>query len=254
MKVGLQLYSVRELMGENMDKALEKVKEAGYKYVEFAGFFNKTADEINSLLKKHGLKAISVHQNIDTLCSEGNYDYLKEIDVKYAAIPYIGSDSHKGGKDFENTVEKIKKISDDLQKFGIKLMYHNHAHEFKTVEGKYLNDWLIESVGQDRIAPELDVCWSTYGGAKTDEYILKYSGNIPVLHVKDFIYKEKADENDSPLKLTPVGSGCVEWEKVFAAAEKAGTEYYIVEQDSHYGDDPFENVKKSRDFLKKYGY
>ena len=254
MKVGLQLYSVREAMQENMDKALEKVKEVGYDYVEFAGFFDKTADEVNALLEKHGLKAISVHQGISVLSSEGNYEYLKKIGVKYAAVPYIGGDGLKGGEQFDENVRNMKKISDELKNYGIRLMYHNHAHEFKTVEGKYLNDWLIEGVGEDKISPELDVCWSTYGGAETDEYILKYSGNIPVLHMKDFIYKEKENENDEPFKQVPVGSGCVEWEKIFAASEKAGTEYYIVEQDSHYGDDAFENVKKSRDFLKKYGY
>lgn len=249
MKVGLQLYSIRDLMESDMDAALYEVSKAGYEYVEFAGFFGKSAAQINELLSKYDLKAISVHQKYEELITneEGILDFLKDIGIKYSAIPYMSRELHKGNSEYDRIIEDIKNASENLKKYGIQMLYHNHDFEFYTYEGKYLNDWIIESVGKENIIPEIDTCWVKYAGVDLCGYIKKYSGNVPVLHLKDFC-------RENGFKMRPVGYGCQDWKAILDTAQEAGTEYLIVEQDHHYGDDPIDNITKSRSYLKELGY
>lgn len=258
MKIGLQLYSIREEMEKDMDAALSAVSRAGYDCVEFAGFFGKSSDEIKAMLEKYSLEAISAHIDYKELSGNKNgiLDFCREIGIKYVTVPYLGVENHKGTEGYEDIVDEFKKIAEDVKKYGMVFLYHNHDFEFKTYEGKYLNDWLIESVGEDNISPEPDVCWIKYGGAAPVDYITKYSGKVPVIHLKDFIgnVDPKKSKEENGFRMCPVGSGCQDWDAIFDAAERAGAKCFIVEQDDHYGDDAVENVKKSRDFLRSKGY
>lgn len=258
VKIGLQLYSVRDTMEKDMDAALGAVSRAGYDSVEFAGFFGKSADEIKAMLEKYGLEAVSAHIGYEELAENtgGILEMCREIGIKYAAVPYMGPELHKGTDGYDERIDVYKKAAENVKKYGMKLLYHNHDFEFRTYEGKYLNDWLMESVGEENISPEPDVCWIKYGGASPVDYIMKYSGRVPVVHLKDFIGEidpEKSQEENG-FEMRPVGSGCQDWDAILNAAERAGAECLIVEQDHHYGADPFDNVKKSRDFLRSKGY
>ena len=95
-----------------MDAALKAVRNAGYEYVEFAEFYGKTAEEINELLKKYSLKLISVHQNYAEMLENKNniLDFFKKIGIKYAAVPYMGKEHHKGEKYYENAVNDLKRF------------------------------------------------------------------------------------------------------------------------------------------------
>ncbi len=272
-KVGLQLYSVREEMEKDMDGTLAKVKEMGYDYVEFAGYFGKSADEVASLLKKHNLKCIGVHQSYDLFVEQGQkaVDYLKTIGAEYSAIPWMGLESHKGTENYDKRVEEIKKVSDLLSKNGIKMLYHNHDFEFNKLEGKYILEWFLEDVTIEKIKPELDTCWVHYAGVNPSEYILKYKGNLPVVHLKDFVCKNfgagpvyalidsegkeiKNDEKpDLGFEYRPCGDGIQDFKAILDACTKAGTEYVIVEQDGWPTTPALESARRSREYLKSIG-
>ena len=254
VKLGLQLYSIRDEMERDMDYALKKVSEAGYSCVEFAGFYGKTADEILLLLKKYGLEAVSAHIGYDVLKEnkEEIIEFCKKIGLKYIAVPYMDAKLHKGADNFDETVEMYISIANNVKKNGMELLYHNHAHEFVKFEGKYLNDWLIESVGRENLSPEPDVCWIKYAGASPEEYIKKYSGSVPVVHLKDFtgdINPERTKEENN-FNLCYVGGGCQDWDGILEASIKSGTKYFIVEQDNHNEYTSFEDMIKSIEFLK----
>ncbi len=199
-------------------------------------------------------------------------EYLKTIGAKYCAIPWLGKDKQKGNPDFEKTVEEIKTVAKFLKDNGIQMLYHNHDFEFKKFEGKYLLDWLYETVGLDLIKPEIDTCWVRYAGENPCAYLEKYSGNIDVVHLKDFVCekftggpayalidntgKECTDEKvkEYPgFKFRNIGNGIQNFEEILAASEKAGAEYVIVEQDQWYDDDSLELARKSREYLKSLG-
>lgn len=272
-KVGLQLYSIREDMEKDMDEALRQVKEMGYDYVEFAGFYGKSASEVKALLDKHGLIAISAHQGFDPYFEKGQpaIDELKEIGVKYCAIPWYDVNKLKGTDGWDETVEKFTEYGKALKASGIQMMYHNHDFEFRKYEGKFLLDWIYDTIPQDLIMPQIDTCWVHYAGYNPSEYIEKYAGRMKVLHLKDFVCKKlgggpvyalidsdggdakQASKEDNGFEFRPVGSGIQDFRAILESAEKAGIDYVIVEQDGHPERSAMEDARISRDYLKKLG-
>ena len=254
-----------------MDAALKTVKEMGYDYVEFAGYFGKSAEEVKAILDKYGLEAVSVHQAIGLFEEEGQkaVDYLKTLGVKYCAIPWYNVDEFISN--WDATMDKFKNVSKLLGDNDIKLMYHNHDFEFNKINGEYILDRLYATLPEGVIMPQLDTCWVHYAGVNTSEYIRKYSGRIEVLHLKDFVCEklgggpvyalidedgnemDKGNQEDNGFKLVPVGSGIQDWTSILAAAEDAGVEYVIVEQDESKDRDPFDAAKMSREYLRTLG-
>ena len=271
-KVGIQLYSIRDAMEQDMDKTLKAVKDMGYDYVEFAGYFGKTAEEVKSILDKYGLEAVSVHQGIELFEEQGQtaVDYLNALGVKYCAIPWYSTDAFLP-ENFDSTKEKFTKVSKLLKDNGIQLMYHNHDFEFKKIDGEYILDRLYASLDNDVLMPQIDTCWVHYAGVNPSDYVRKYSGRIKVLHLKDFVCeklgggpvyalidkegKETKSDNkeDNGFKLVPVGSGIQDWKSILEAASDAGVEYVIVEQDSSVDRDPLDAAKMSREYLRTLG-
>lgn len=264
-KIGLQLFSVRDEMKSDMDKTLKAVKEMGYDYVEFAGFFDKPAEEIKEMLDKYGLTAISVHQGYEAYLENGqnNVDYLKKLGIKYSAIPWMGADKHAGNEKFEQTMADITKASKLLKENGIQMLYHNHDFEFEKYQDKFLLDWLYETLSPDIMQTEIDVCWVKYAGYDPAEYIKKYAGRATLLHLKDFTCKEgakgrvydligekdkKNSKEENGFEFRPLGQGVQDFNSILAAAEDAGVEYLIVEQDAWPTASAIESVKQSREF------
>ncbi len=273
LKVGLQLYSIRDKMEENMEEALQAVKAMGYDYVEFAGYFGKSAQEVRALLDQYGLTCISVHQGYGVFLEDPaeNIAYLKTIGAKYCAIPWMDKEKHKGYPGFEQAVREILQVAALLQENGIQMLYHNHDFEFEKFQDKYLLDWLYETIPAALLQPEIDTCWVKYAGCDPCAYLEQYAGRIDVVHLKDFTAKRlsqgpvyaliddsgKETKTDSKeengFRFQPVGSGLQDWEAVLAASARAGAEYVIVEQDQWYDQDSLACAKKSRDYLKGLG-
>ncbi|MBR0360087.1 MAG: TIM barrel protein [Clostridia bacterium] len=174
-KVGLQLYSVRDAMEKDMDATLKAVKEMGYDYVEFAGYFDKSAEEVRALLDKYGLECISVHQAIGLFEEEGKaaVDYLNTIGAKYSAIPWYEVDEYY--KDWDGTMKKFAEVSKLLKEGNIQLMYHNHDFEFQKIDGEFILDKMYATLSNDVLMPQLDTCWVHYAGQNPVEYIKKYT-------------------------------------------------------------------------------
>ena len=270
-KVGIQLYSLRNAMEKDMDATLRSVKEMGYDYVEFAGYFGKSAQEVKAILDKYNLKAVSVHQDIDLFEKEGKaaVDYLNTLGVKYCAIPWYSVDEFHNNWDV--TIEKFIKTSRLLNEGGIQLMYHNHDFEFQKIDGEFILDKLYNTIPNEMLQPQFDTCWIHYAGVNPAEYLKKYNGKIEVLHLKDFVCEklgggpvyalidEKGNEmksnsrEENGFKYVPLGLGIQNWDAILETAENAGIEYVIVEQDASVDRDPMEAAKISRDYLKTFG-
>ncbi len=274
LKIGLQLYSVRDDMEKDMYAALKKVKEIGYDYVEFAGYFDHTAKEVRAMLDEIGLTAISAHQGYSLFLEKGQeaVDYLKEIGAKYVAIPWMDKADHKSGDHYDRILDEIKTVGKLLHDNGIQFLYHNHDFEFDKYEDKFLLDWLYESVPFDYLQTEIDTCWVKYAGYDPCEYIKKYTGRSPVVHLKDFTCKqfasgpvyalidedgkeiEKDSGDDNGFHFRPLGMGLQDFKAILKASEEAGAEYAIVEQDQSEDRPAMESAKISREHLKTLGY
>ena len=263
-KVGIQLYSVRKQMNEDFYGTLKAIKEAGYDYVEFAGYYGKSAEEVRAILDELGLECISVHQTPDIFFEQGKaaVDYLNTIGAKYCAIPWYKVDNFKN--DFDGTVELFKKASDILAEGGIRLCYHNHDFEFQKIDGEYILDKLYAAM-DGKLEGEVDTCWVHYAGVDPVQYILKYKGQMNLLHLKDFectnlaagpVYalinsngEAKGSRASNGFKFTPLGKGRQDFASILEAAEEVGIEYVIYEQDETYEQNAIEAAAESRKYL-----
>lgn len=266
-KIGLQLYSVREDIAKDLIGTLKAVKAAGYDYVESAGvgFYGLNADEAKKVLDEIGLTLVSVHS---TNLSDENLSLYQTLGVKNFTIPYYSPDEYK--KDLGGSLAYFNECAEKVQKYGMRLFYHNHEFEFEDLDGKKIIDRVFTETNEGAIAPQFDVCWVTYGGSDPAEYIRKYAyKNLTMAHLKDFtckgavkgaVYeliengKVNKSREENLFLFKPVGQGVVNFDNVLSAAEDAGIEYLIVEQDRTYDTPALEAVKQSREFLKNtYG-
>lgn len=272
-KIGLQLYSIREDMEKDMDATLKKVKEIGYDYVEFAGYFGHSAEEVKAMLDKHGLECVSVHQAPQLFAEEGQsaVDYIKTLGAKYCAIPWYEASCLAGTEKWPETVELFTKVGKLLKENGIQQLYHNHDFEFKKFEDKYLFDWLYETIPEDYLQPQIDTCWVNYAGCDPVEYIEKYAGRSKVIHLKDFICNKKgngpayaligedgteekaASKEDNGFEFRPLGMGVQNIPAILEAADKIDADILIVEQDQSNDRPPLEAAEISRKYLKTLG-
>ena len=149
----------------------------------------------------------------------------------------------------ENTTENfylefddtIKKISENGKYF----MYHNHASEFIKHNGKVILQHLAEHYSPDEVGFTLDTYWIQAGGGDPGYWIEKFSGRVPCIHLKDFAYGGK---------MAVVGEGNINFDRVFEKAQAAGTKYMLVEQDDCNGENPFDCLKRSYEYLKSMGF
>ena len=268
--VGIQLYGVRNAMERDFEGTLKALADMGYEYVEFAGYYGHTAEEIKAILDKYGLKCISAHQALDFYDEDPDAaaEFLKAFGVKYSVIPWYGKEKLAGTDEWEASAARFKKVGAVLKAHGMKLGYHNHDFEFEKHEGKYLHDYIFDEVG-DLIDPELDTCWVHYAGINPADKIREFAGRVEIVHLKDFVCKELGggpaydlidnsgkgigtkSREDNGFQFRPLGMGRQNFAEILEACEASGTEYVIVEQDQTYDMPELEAAKISRDYLRE---
>ena len=268
LNVGLQLYSIRQAMTENMDEALGRVKAMGYDYVEFSGGrYGKTAAETRQLLEKHGLTCISVHQSPTFFENDPRdaVDYVKTLGAEFSVIPICRLSVYL--EDWEKQLRLYRQMTQAFQSAGIRLLYHNHDHELTVLPGDripLLDRIFLEVPG---LEPEFDTCWLSYGGADPASYIIKYAPRLDIIHLKDYrcdllpprpMWQLLAQGQEKPEKRSavgfqyvPVGYGVENFENILTAARASKARYVVVEQDESRTRDPLEAAALSRKYLKE---
>ncbi len=240
MNIALQMYSIKEEEAENYEKALEMTAKAGYKSIEFAGYFGYDPASMKELLSKYGLTAISSHVGIDQFENRFNEELEYAINVGYRMIvcPWLDCNSLEEIKDAAAVLEKCAIIAAEK---GIKVGYHNHAQEFRKFEGKYALDILMELAPSLMLEP--DLYWIAYAGLDPVEYITSYAKQerVCAIHAKEI--SENLKDN------VYIGQGIIDFKAVAKLADPNKIPY-IVEQEE-YNSDHFDGISKSFEGLKK---
>ncbi len=269
LPVAVQLYSVRDEMEQDFYGTIKAMKELGYDGVEFAGLFGEEPAKIKAFCEEIGITPISAHVPYYDMLEDPEKviaDYA-EIGCKYVVVPYLTEECRPGTDGFAATVEGIRKIGEAAKKLGIQLLYHNHDFEFVKIGEEYALDVLYSTIPEDLLKTEIDTCWVNVAGVNPAEYVVKYSGRSPVVHLKDFkktgsgqgkmyaligIEEEETEENEEgSFSFMPVGYGMQDMPAILAACEDAGAEWVVVEQDDPAeGDTRMNSVKLSREYLK----
>jgi len=263
MKIGLQVYSVGSVAAKDFDGTMKQIKEMGYDGVELAGMYGIAAENVRDILKKYGLECVSAHVAYNELIADLDKTVAayKCVGCKYIALPYMTEENRPTAPGFDKVMENIKKISDKCKEYGIQLLYHNHDFEFaKMPDGTFALDYLYSQLPA-YIWPEFDTCWVLVAGQSPVEYIKRYAGRVPVVHLKDFVgsktenmyaligIDKKADVT-SEFRFRPVGHGIQDIPAIMKAAEASGTDWCIVEQDNSYETPCLEAAKMSIDYIK----
>ena len=259
---GLALYTLRDAMGDNPKETLKAVSDAGYRYIEAAGydngkFYNMAPEAFKLYLEELNLSPVSTHQGSVTL---DNADAMM-TDVKAAGFQYFvipvppmglfkvdratREMSMTGGA--KNLADILNTLGAKAQAAGLELLYHNHDFEFvEDSDGIVPIDYLLENCNPELVNFQMDLFWVTKAGADPLTYFDKYPGRFKIWHVKDM---------DEQGRFAPVGKGTIDFAKILAQKEKSGMLYYMVEQDMTFdGLNPLEAIKISHAGLGEFGF
>lgn len=256
---GLALYTVRDAMGTDPKGTLKAVADAGYAYVEAAGyadgkFYGMEPAAFKSYLDSLGLTAKSTHMGGVTLDNaDEQIAATVAAGIEYFVIPVPPMGMFSFGPDgmgMKGTpaelVEILKTLGAKCSAAGLKLLYHNHDFEFKAMaDGTILTDYILENTDPSDVNYQMDLFWVTKAGVDPLTYFEKYPGRFKSWHVKDM--------NDSS-QFAPVGTGNIDFKRILDAKAKSGMEYYLVEQDNTFGLDPLEAIKISHAGLEEIGF
>ena len=260
--IGIQLFSVRDEMTADAVGTLKAIKAMGYDGVEFAGMYGRTPEELRDLCAEIGLDPISAHVGIDDLLKPGTIADYALIGCRYIAIPWLDEARRPGQPGYATFLEQTAVVAAEAKKHGITLLYHNHDFEFVMVDGEYALDTMYRTIPD--LQTELDTCWVKVAGEDPAAYVRKYSGRAPLVHLKDFVgaktsnmYQligvddDQKQEAVEAFAFRPVGQGVQNFPEILKAAEEAGAEWVIVEQDMPSLDKtPLECAELSINYLK----
>jgi len=240
-KVGLQLYTVRDLMKADFEGTLARVAQIGYKEVEFAGYFNHAPTEVKAMLDRHGLSAPSTHVPFESDDQwKAALDAAKTIGHEYIVMPWIPPERRKTLDDWKNFAQVFNHAGQAAHDAGIPFAYHNHDFEFPKMDGQVPYDVLLQNTDPKLVQLEIDLYWITKGGQDPLAYFARWPGRVPLVHVKD---SAGAPDN----KIVDVGQGKIDWKRIFAKREQAGIKHFFVEHDQP--PQPFDDIAASYKYL-----
>jgi len=241
-EIGLQLYTLRDLLASDFAGTLKKVRDIGYRVVELHTYGGYTPAKLRELLDDLGIRAVSCHVPLVRLESELDkvVEEAKQLGLDYVVCPWLPPERRQTKADYDQLFDILRRAASTLHEAGLRLAYHNHDFEFQVFDGATALDTLLSRLTEDGVQMELDVYWAHRAGYNPVEYLQRYRGRADLLHMKD------ADGETGA--FAEVGSGVLDWSAIIAAAEAAGVRYYIVEQDVCPGD-PLAAIQSSLAFL-----
>ena len=250
--IGLQLYTLRNEMANDLPGTLSKVARIGYREVELDNFYGKDSRQIRKLLKDNGLSAPSAHYQVGQIESswDRQIEYAVAIGLKYMVNSIVPRDQRDSLDHYKRLADLFNKAAEQTKKAAIQFCYHNHNFEFKTFGDTTPYDYLLKSSDPKLVKFQMDCFWVTHAGRDPVEYFKKYPGRFPLLHIKDLnAGNPPTTDFDSRVGLfTEVGRGTIDWKRIFAAAPEGGMNHFYVEQD-RCEIPPLESIKISYDYL-----
>jgi sugar phosphate isomerase/epimerase len=238
--VALQLWSVRDDMKRDFAATVAEVAAIGYEGVELAGYGNLDAAGAKAALDAAGLKVAGMHVGFPSLSGDLTTvisDALL-LGTRNVACSWWPPAHFVSAAACERIGEQLNAVGEALRPLGIRFGFHNHASEFKIFDGRPAFDWILGAAEPRNLFAELDVYWVQHAGYSPPKFIRDQGARIPLLHLKD--QKE-------------LGSGPVNFEEIFAAADSVGAvEWYIVEQEE-YSHVPMKSVRLCHEQMKAWG-
>ncbi len=258
--IGLQLYTVREAMEKDPAGALAKVAQIGYRSVEGATytgtemFYGMDAKTFSGVLRQSGLRMPSSHYRLGEEETKGQqkgtllHDWDKAVEdahtlgIEYMVCAWLSPEERQGLDHYKKLAGEFNIAAEKCKAAGIQFCYHNHDFEFDKQDGQFPYDVLLDNTDKDLVKLEMDMYWVTKAGQDPVQLIARHPGRFPLWHLKDM--------DNTPQKFfTEVGSGVIDFKRIFAHAKEAGLKHFFVEEDKCPGS-PFDSITKSYTYIK----
>jgi sugar phosphate isomerase/epimerase len=251
--IGLQLYSVRNLLPTDFDGTLHQLSAAGYKEVEAAGYYNKTAQEFRQAMDRAGLRCISSHHRLADLRAQLDqqieFDHALGLDYMICASAG-GVHRDPDGKgdltldDWRYVAEEFNRVGEKVKAAGMTFGMHNHIPEFAVMDGVTIYDELLRLTDPKLVVFEMDCGWVTAAGRNPLDYLSKTPERFPLLHVKDMVR-----DADGKYHSVVMGTGVANYHPILRAA--TGLKHYFVEQEEFAGDVMTE-LREDAEYMRKF--
>ena len=186
-RIGVQLYTVRDLMRADFEGTLARVAAVGYREVEFAGYFDRTPGQVRDVLRRNRLVAPSAHIGIEPLRGDWarTLDDAHVMGHQYLVVASTPDEDRRTLDDWRRVGELFSRAGEQAHRAGITLAYHNHDFEFVRLEDKLPFDVLLEAADPRYLKIEMDLFWIRKGGQDAVGYFQRWPGRFPMVHVKD---------------------------------------------------------------------
>ncbi len=241
---------MRNLLPKDFDGTLHQLSAAGYKEVEAAGYFHKTATEFRHSLDGAGLRCVSTHHPLGELKPQLDQwiEYGHTLGLEYIICSSAGvhRDAARKGEmnldDWRFASEEFNKIGEKIKSAGMTFGYHNHMGEFATENGVTFFDELLKQTDPKYVVFEMDCGWVYGGGHNPVEYLSRTPERFPLLHVKDMV-----KQPDGKVRNVVMGKGSIDYKAIFRAA--TGLKHYFIEQEEFEGD-PMTELREDAEFVR----
>jgi sugar phosphate isomerase/epimerase len=250
--IGVQLYTVRDVLPKKPLEVLKEIDNIGYREVEVV----YPATPIWSSLQQTRLQAVSMHVTMNLFQLEkaaelrGLIADAKQRGFKFLVYPYVMPNDRTGLDGMRKLAVLLNAAGQQCHEAGLRLSYHNHAFEFQPLDGTTPLAVLMQETKPEHLGLEMDVFWVTTGGHDPVQLLQQYSGRVPLIHLKDRQRDGKVQYNEDVPAATfkELGHGSLDMPAILKAAAAAGVEHYFVEQDQTPGD-PLASLRQSFDYL-----
>ena len=236
-KLGIQLYTLREILPNDVNGVLAMLHRYGIREVETAGYAERDPAVFAAALQTHGLAAPSAHQLVAEVVEgsaqmagaglpdfETALETIRSVGHEYFVIPWLPEDARPDRDGYLRLADRMNEFGDRARSVGVQMAYHNHDFEFDTfgTDRPAFFDF-IERLDPDLVTIELDLYWTAVAGYDPVEVFEMYPGRFPLWHVKDGA--------GADMTQTVVGQGTLDWPRIFAASETAGLKHAFLEAD-----------------------
>ncbi len=245
-QIAAQLFTLRDFLKtpQDIQATLTKVRAIGYEAVQVSGMGPIEESELVRMLEGEGLVCCATHEPSATIVDNPNavVERLQKLGCKHTAYPHphLPFTTEEELATMTGHLDRAGKVLHDA---GLVLSYHNHSLEFCRVSGHLVLEYIYKHTDPRYLQAELDTYWVQHGGGDVADWCRKFAGRSPLIHLKDYTINAERQ----PF-FAEIGHGNLNWPEILPAAEEAGCEWFIVEQD-RCERDPFESLKMSYEFL-----
>ena len=256
--VGVQLYTVRDLLGDRTSATLARLSEIGFEELEL---FHEDVAELAALARTHGLRTVSTHVPMTSLTSGGRvrrdevlamFESMRRHSLEFVGTYLPFSACRHDAAFWNETAETFSEIGNLARKTGLRFFYHNHAVELTALpDGNLPLDLLLQQTEPGAVSLELDVFWASAAGADPVALLERVGSRVALLHLKDKAAGAPiiADDTTMPRDaFAAIGEGTLAIDALLRASRALEIRHIFVEQD--HADDPLASLSRSMESIR----